>query len=126
MQRIASIHDRVTGLISSRTVEGVALLLAPACEGRNGGAVVVPLPVQDLPFLPTMVAVGDLADHLVDLLVRLRPRVGVVDAGQAGHLFRELDFRTALAAERAKRPSSRSIRPCWRRHSSGGLWAALA
>jgi putative oxidoreductase len=28
MQRIAFIHDRVTGLISSRMVEGVALLLA--------------------------------------------------------------------------------------------------
>ncbi len=68
-------------------IERVAFLLATGGEAGDGRAVIVAVAVENLPFLAAVDLVADLADHLEGFLVRLGPGVGVIDAGQARHLF---------------------------------------
>ena len=80
-----------------------ALLLA--CRGQRGdrGAVIIAVAVEDLVLAATVMAMRDLAHHLVDLLVRFRARVGIVDPGEPRHFFDQLlrEHRTGDRARRA-------------------------
>ena len=69
----------------------------------NGGAVVIALAEQDLRFQPAMMPVRDLPRHLVTLLVRLRPRVGIVNPAQPRHLFDQ-----PLGKQRARHSARRA------------------
>ncbi len=48
---------------------------------------IVAVAVEDLPLLAAVMLVRNLAHHLEGLLVRLGPRVGIVNHGQARHLL---------------------------------------
>ena len=82
-QAVRHLHEA----LGEGAVIGIALRLAAGGQGAEGGAVVVALAVEDLPLAAAVMARGDLAHHLEDLLVRLGTGVRVVDAAQARHLL---------------------------------------
>ena len=55
-----------------RPVLCVALILTTCGHGRDGGTVIIALPIQDLVLLAAVVLVADLADHLERFLIGLR------------------------------------------------------
>ena len=67
-------------------VLGGPLVLAAGRQRADGGAVIIAVTIQDLPLSAAMLPVGDLADHLVDLLVGLGPRVRVINPAHPRHL----------------------------------------
>ena len=73
--------------IGERPVLHRPLVLPGACQGCDGRPVIVAVAIQDLPLLAAMVTMRDLAHHLVDLLVRFRPGVGIVDPAHPRHLL---------------------------------------
>ena len=74
--------------VRERSVRLLALLLSAGRQARDGGPVVVPVPVEDL-VLAGPVQVRDLAHHLDRLLVGLRAAVGEVDVVQFRQPFRQ-------------------------------------
>jgi hypothetical protein len=66
------------------------LLLPASAEGRDGGAVVVALAVEDLVLLAAVLELRQLAHHFEGLLVCLGPGAAVVYAAHPRHLRNQL------------------------------------
>ena len=103
----------------------VALVLAAAGERGDGGAVVIALAEEDLVLLAAETLVGDLADHLEGLLVRLRSGIGVVDAGHPRHLV-DQPLGEARAGDRARRTGEIVEPDQLLAHRVGDAFAAIA
>ena len=80
----------------------IALILTTRRQGRDGGAMIVALAVENLVLFTAIPLVRDLADHLEALFVRLRAGVAIVDARHARHLVNQ-HFGKVRAGDRASR-----------------------
>ena len=99
--------------------------LARRGERANRGAVIIALAVEDLVLHPTVVAVRDLAHHLIDLLIGFRARVGIIHTAQPRHLGDQL-FGKQSAGNRAVRACKVVHLDQLVGHSLGDAFAAIA
>ncbi len=101
------------------------LILTGTRQRADGRAVIIAVAEQDLVLLALVMTCRDLAHHFIDLLIRLRARIRIIDAAQAGHLGQQ------LFGEQRRRNRAAGTRPVVQldqliAHHIGDAFAAVA